>query len=304
MIEWQMFLWVLLSIVSSMVAYFILTEGKSSYLFGITFISSILIGLSTSYLWIQFTRGLAAYDALLILFPCLISVVSTIAILAYYKAYHNKTTFPRIPSFKVSNTTFTTCLIVIALSVFLFSAINLPSAEAPPSMQMLTADDAATTSALAVTCPSCIPESTTMNVQAVGNVVRLSETPTVGEYMSFKIDASDSPYANPIIKVFITDQYGNLVDRSKIISYTADDGSLMGQMYCDVPGTYTLTSYLYSSTSTVQPMEESTFTFSVAMFDDFGVFEYLVVAIGIITLIIQIVLIARTKKHLGKAYVY
>ena len=298
MIEWQMFIWVLLSVVSSMVAFLILTEGKSSYLFGITFCFSLFFGVGTGYLWLQFTMGLEAYNAMLILLPCLFSTIATIAILAYYKAFHNRKAFPRIPSFRVSNTTLTACLVIIALSVFLFSAFNLPSTETPPAIQMLGADDAATTSALAVTCPSCIPDSTTMNVQTVGNVGMLSENVKVGDYISFKVDASDSPIPNPIIKVFITDGSGNLVDNSKIISYTATDGSLTGQMYCDTQGTYTLTSYLYDSASATQPLEQSSTTFSVDLFDDFGVFETLVVVTGFIALIGQVILIAMSKKYI------
>jgi len=268
MIENQIIAWTLLSFFSALVTYAILTEGKSKFLLVITSFFSIFIGMGTSYIWLQITKGLEAYSWSLFVLPLLISCIATILLLSYYKAQHNKTAFPRVPTFSYSRVSSMISLVVILAMALLLASASFPSGAPAPAISMLgstgthilSEDDVADTSE----CIECIQSNDILIQKSVLSATSFRDNPKVGEYMNFKIDFPQS-YSNlvPTVKYYVKDMNDKLISISNIISTITTSG-VEGQIYCDKAGIYTITAILYDSAmSTETPMASNTLSYTV-----------------------------------------
>lgn len=270
MIEMQLFIWTTFSIIGGLIAYIILTEGKSRFLFVTSFFFSLFLGIATSYIWLQTTKGLQLFSWALFVLPLLISSIGTILFLSYYKAYHPSTSFPRIPTFTTGKTSsFVSLLVIIVLSIMLASSYFPSTAPAPTiatfgssGSRILSSEDVANTSV----CIDCIKSKDIMIQKSVITPTSIRDDPMLDEYLDFKIELTPSyAYGNPSLKVFVKDQTGNLIPSSKIIDYPSTSNVLEGQIYCDTAGTYTITAVLYDlSISSTTPMASNTLSYTVS----------------------------------------
>ena len=102
MIQYQIAIWIILSVCSGIVTYLVLTEGKSNYLMMMTFFLNLATATGTSYFWLLTTEGLAMFDWSLYVIPTILSFLITVLYLSYHKAYHRTRAFPRIPKWTPS----------------------------------------------------------------------------------------------------------------------------------------------------------------------------------------------------------
>ena len=297
MIDSQMILWVLLSLIAGFGMYLVLTEGKSSFLFGITFVFSLLFGISTGYFWIQATGGMEAASPFIVLLPLLSTGLATIILLAYYKVYHNRKAFPRIPALPVGRGATITALIVVVCTTFFFSMMVMPPAGTAPSIQSLGTADV--TSASEMGDLTYVPSSGAIDIQYVANALTLKQNPVVGDYLYFKVDVEPNAYyTSPVVKVIVVDAQGNLIPDAKLITYTNADGSLSGKVLCDTAGAFQIQAYMYDTAiSTTQPLDESNIDFSVSGTMVFNSFHAMIVML-ISSAILFVYLLKKQKKNL------
>lgn len=124
----QLIFWVFLSVISGLITYLILTEGKNKYVLGTTILSSLLIGFLSGIFWIDMTNGTLLLSPLYYIIPCIITSFSVILLLSYYKLYHRKC-FPRVPNFKVGNVASFISILAVIFLVFFISSSYVPVAE-------------------------------------------------------------------------------------------------------------------------------------------------------------------------------
>ena len=121
----QLIIWVFLSLISGLIVYLVLTEGKNKYILGTTILSSIFIGLLSGIFWIEWTNGTQLFSPFYYILPCIITAFSEILLMSYYKLYH-KRCFPKVPNFKIGNVASFLSIIAVIFLVFLVSSSYLP----------------------------------------------------------------------------------------------------------------------------------------------------------------------------------
>ena len=292
-----MVLWVFLSLVAGLVTYLVLTEGKSNYLFGITFFFSLLFGISTGYFWIQATGGMEATSPFVVLLPMLATGLATIVLLAYYKVYHDRKAFPRIPSLSIGRGATITALIVIVCTTLFFAMMVLPPAGTAPAIQSLGTADV--TSASEMGDLAYVPSSGAIDIQYVTDALTLREDPAVGDYLYFRVDVEPNAcYTSPVVKVIVVDAQGDLIPDAKLITYLNADGSLSGKVLCDAAGTFQIQAYTYdTAVSATQPLDQSNIDFSVSGVMVFNSFQAMIVML-VSSIIVFIYLLKKQKKKL------
>lgn len=123
----QLVFWVLLSLISGLITYLVLTEGKNAYVLGTTILSSLFIGSLSGIFWINWTNGTLLLSPLYFILPCIFTSFSVILLLSYYKLYHKKS-FPRVPDFKVGVVASFLSILAVIFLVFLVSSSYIPVA--------------------------------------------------------------------------------------------------------------------------------------------------------------------------------
>jgi hypothetical protein len=124
----QLIIWVLFSLISGLITYLILTEGKNKYVLGTTILSSLFIGSLSGIFWINWTNGTLLLSPLYFILPCISTAFSITLLLSFYKLYHKKS-FPRVPNFKVGTVVSFLSIIAVISLVFLISSPYMPVAE-------------------------------------------------------------------------------------------------------------------------------------------------------------------------------
>jgi len=124
----QLVFWVVLSLITGLITYLILTEGKNKYVLGTTIISSLLIGSLSGIFWINWTNGTLLLSPLYFILPCISTSLSITLLLSYYKLYHKKS-FPRVPNFKIGTVASFLSILAVIFLVFLISSSYMPVAE-------------------------------------------------------------------------------------------------------------------------------------------------------------------------------
>lgn len=270
MIEFQLGMWTALSVIGGLVTYVILTEGKNKFLFVTTFFYSLFIGMGTSYIWLQATRGLALYSWTLYILPLFVSCIATILFLSYYKAYHGSATFPRVPTFTAGRTSAMVSLVAVVVLSLLLASSYFPSTAPSPSMTVLGSTSSAILSEDDVAdvseCIDCIKSKDILIQKSMVSPTNMRENPKIGEYLDFRVELMPSfSYLQPSMKVYIKDWTGNLVSSSKITAYPSTSNVMEGQVYCDTPGVYTITAVVYDeSVSSTKPMASNSLSYTVA----------------------------------------
>ena len=269
MIEFQLFVWTVLSLIGGMTTYFILTEGKSRFLFVLSMVFSAAIGMATSYIWVLTTKGLELYSWTLFILPETIAMVAILALLSYYKAYHPKEAFPRIPKFSVGRTSGVTALLIVFVLSIMIAASYLPSTAPTPSISMLgsgshvlSEDDVANTSQSI----DAIKSADITIQKSVVSLFSFREDPKVGEYLDFKIEFKPSfAYLNPSLKIYVADANGNLISSSDITTIDSNPNMVQGQIYCEEPGAYTITAVSYDlDRSKTTPIASNVLSYTVS----------------------------------------
>ena len=124
----QLIFWVLLSVITGLITYLILTEGKNKYVLGTIILSSLLIGSLSGLFWINWTNGTLLLSPLYFILPCISTSLSTILLLSYYKLYHKKC-FPRVPNFRIGTVASFLSIMAVVFLVFLVSSQYIPIVE-------------------------------------------------------------------------------------------------------------------------------------------------------------------------------
>lgn len=269
MIGYQLFIWVFLSVFTGVVTYFVLTEGKSRFLLVTSFFFSLFFGTSTSYLWLQTTNGLAMHDWGLYLLPILFSFIVELLYLSYYKAYHPKATFPRVPTFAISKASSIISIVIVFFLFFLLaSSYAIDTGEATASIATMGSSGITTVLASELFDETTVTETSSDTIEIQNSVVSLTclrNNPKQGEYMSFKVEFSPSfAYTQPSLQVFVQDIDGELISGDKIVSYSTTNNVLEGQILCDEIGVFEITVLAYDdAVSSIIPLASNTQSYTV-----------------------------------------
>ena len=268
MIGYQLFIWVFLSVFTGVATYFVLTEGKSRFLMVTSFFFSLFFGISTSYLWLQTTNGLAMYDWGLYLLPVLFSFIAELLYVSYYKAYHPKATFPRVPTFAISKASAAISVVMVFLLFFLLaSSYTIDTGDATTSI-VTTGSSGTTTIQASELLDITVTETFSDDIRIQNSVVSLGamrDNPKQGEYLNFKVEFKPSfAYTQPSLTVFVQDINGELISENKIVSYATANNILEGQILCDELGVFEITVLAYDMTvSSTIPLASNTQSYTV-----------------------------------------
>ena len=268
MLVGQIILWTLLSLVTGMVTYYVLTEGKSNYLLIMSFFFSLVFGVSTAYLWLQITSGLSAFGWEIAILPIIFTFGAELVFLSFYAMYHRKQSFPRIPKFTYSRaSTIASVMIIIVMAFMLASMQTIPSEETTPSMTTLGSTQTTTveTSDITSTEISDLPSTAILIQSGVVSPTDIRDNPRLNEYLNFKVQFSPViSYTQSYLKVFVQDSNGELIDQDNIKKYDPVGDTVEGQIYCDEQGTYTITVLAYDlSISETMPLASATQSYVV-----------------------------------------
>ncbi|MBE3122979.1 MAG: hypothetical protein IMZ53_08385 [Thermoplasmata archaeon] len=303
MIDEQMISWVVMSLVSGIVAYLVLTEGKSRFLLVLAFFFDLFFGISTGYIWIQATKGLAMYDWALFFLPAILTSVATLLLLSYYVAYHRKQTLPRVPAFTVKGVSFTISLVAVVLLSLLVASSYLPAATTSSITALGSGRTILETSdVLGDECLSCISSSDITIQQSVVTPFSIRENPKKGEYLDFKIEFKPTiSYTDPSLMFYVSDSKGQLIPETKIFSYSPAPNVLQGQILCDELGTYTITAVAYDlSVSGTLPMGANTQSYIVQAVTSADEGQNIVIIsslVACLAIVLLIWLVALHKKY-------
>ena len=305
MIEAQLFLWVLISLVSGLITYYILTEGENNYLLVMTFFFSLFFGLGTSYLWVQTTNGLAAFSWGVVVLPVLFSFAAELLLLSFYAFYHKTKTLPRVPKFTSTRVASTMALVIIFfLSFLLASVYTLPSEDSQPAVAILGSSQTATITATDITTANLadMPGQEIIIQNSVVTPLTMRSNPRVGENMDFKAEFTPSiSYVQPSLAVFVQDSNGNLVNENNIVLSNDEGNTVEGQILCDEAGTFTITVLVYDlMISSSIPMAASTQAYTVQSLTtgDSGINTTISLFLfSILSLALFLILAIKWKKH-------
>lgn len=268
MIGYQLFIWVFLSVFTGAVTYFVLTEGKSRFLMVTSFFFSLFFGISTSYLWLQTTNGLAMHDWGLYLLPILFSFIAELLYVSYYKAYHPKATFPRVPTFAISRASSIISIVMVFLLFFLLAS-SYAADTGDTDVSIVTTGSSGTT---IIQASELLDETATETssdaIRIQNSVVSLGtmrNNPKQGEYLNFKVEFAPSfAYTQPSLTIFVQDANGELISEGKIVSYATANNILEGQILCDEVGVFEITVLAYDMTvSSTIPLASNTQSYTV-----------------------------------------
>jgi len=305
MIGYQLFIWAFLSVFTGFITYFVLTEGKSRFLMVTSFFFNLFFGISTSYLWLQTTNGLAMHDWGLYILPVLFSFMAELLYISYYKAYHSKVTFPRVPTFAISKASTGISAVAIFFLLFLLSS-SYAIDTGDTTTSIATIGSSGTTTILASEIlDETITITSSEDIKIQNSVVSLTtarDNPIQGEYLNFKIEFAPSfTYAQPSLKVFVQDESGELISEDKIVSYATANNKLEGQILCDESGTYEITVLAYDETvSSTVPLASNTQSYIVqGVFAENAGYDSVMVMtlIGFISIIGLVFTIALWRKY-------
>lgn len=268
MIGYQLFIWVFLSVFTGVATYFVLTEGKSRFLMVTSFFFSLFFGISTSYLWLQTTNGLAMHDWGLYLLPILFSFITELLYISYYKAYHPKATFPRVPTFAISRAS---AIISVVMVFFLFFLLASSYAvdTGDTAVSIVTTGSSGTT---IIQASELLDETATETssdaIRIQNSIVSLDtmrDNPKQGEYLNFKVEFAPSfAYTQPSLTIFVQDVNGELISEDKIVSYATANNILEGQILCDEVGVFEITVLAYDMViSSTIPLASNTQSYTV-----------------------------------------
>jgi len=303
MLDEQMIFWVLMSLISGLVAYVVLTEGKNRFLLVLIFFFDLLFSVSTGYIWMQATKGLAMYDWALFILPAILTSVATLLLLSYYVAYHKKETLPRVPAFTVRRTSFILSLVAVVLLSFLVASSYLPAGTTSSITALGSGRTILDTSdVVGDECLSCISSSDITIQRSVVTPFSIRENPKKGEYLDFKIDFKPTiSYADPSLMLYVTDSKGQLIPETKIYSYSPAPNVLQGQILCDELGTYTITAVAYDlSVSGTVPMGANTQSYTVLATTSADEGQNIVIVsflVACIVIVLLIWIVAIRKKY-------
>ena len=268
MIGYQLFIWVFLSVFTGVATYFVLTEGKSRFLMVTSFFFSLFFGISTSYLWLQTTNGLAMYDWGLYLLPVLFSFIAELLYVSYYKAYHPKATFPRVPTFAISKASAAISVVMVFFLFFLLaSSYTVDTGDTVTSIATIGSSGTTTIQASEL-LDITVTETSSDDIRIQNSVVSLTclrNNPKQGEYLDFKVEFVPSfAYTQPSLKVFVQNANGGLILENKIVSYATANNILEGQILCDEPGVFEITVLAYDMVvSSTIPLASNTQSYTV-----------------------------------------
>ena len=304
MIEAQIVLWVMISLAAGLITYYILTEGKNNYLFFMSFFFSLFFGLSTSYLWLQTTNGLAAFSWGLVVLPALFTFVAELFLLSFYTYYHRSKTLPRVPTFTVTRASSTVALVVIFLLSFLLASAYMPVSVDSQSAVSVLGSSQTTVQTVDVTTADigALPESEITIQNSVVTPLTMRNNPKVGDSLDFKVEFKPSvSYVQPSMVVFVQDSDGNLVDENKIVLWNDAGNVAEGEIVCDEEGMFEITVLVYDlAISGTVPMAASTQSYTVqGLFDvDSGATATtMLFAFSVVFLTVFLVLVAFYKKQ-------
>jgi len=307
-IEYQLFVWISLSVISGLLTYFILTRGESTYMFVMSLVFGLLFGTATSYIWLLTTNGLMMYSWGIVFLPCLLTCVAEIFLLSYYKAHHDRAVFPRVPMFSVGRASFAGALAAVAvLSFLLASSYMLDGGTAPAvstlsssGTSILSTDDAYDPSV----CLSCIGSSDIKIQGCVVGPTILRNDPLQGEYFNFRAEFDPAvPYTSPSLTVFVHDSDNNLIPANTLFT-TASGGTVTGQVYCDTAGTFTITVLAYDlAVSGTYPLAANTHSYTVqgalARAPVLQTFHYIAILVFVL-LAMLVVIVAMGRRFLKR----
>lgn len=302
MIASQIFIWVMFSLASGMVTYYVLTEGKNNFLFILTFFFSLFFGISTSYIWLQTTSGLAAYSWGLFVLPVLLTFVATMVLLSFYVYYHENKVLPRVPRFSKSKTTSTISIAIIFLLTFLLaSAYQVPYDVDEASVSVLGSTPTETLTESDVIITDYSTEELTIQTSVVSPVI-LRDEPMVGDSLNFKVEFMPTLYyADPSLSIFVQDRNGNLIPEADIMLTRVRNNVVEGRILCNDPGTYEIYALVYDlSISSTVPLLSETHSFSVYSIPEFDVGRTIPILLFVFILMAFVVFMACVigfKKH-------
>lgn len=268
MIGYQLFIWAFLSVFTGVATYFILTEGKSRFLMVTSFFFSLFFGISTSYIWLQTTNGLAMYGWGLYLLPVLFSFIAELLYVSYYKAHHSKVTFPRVPTFAVSRASAAISLVIVFFLFFLLaSSYTIDTGDTVTSIATI-GSSGTTTIQTSELFDETVTETDSDAIRIQNSVVSptcLRNNPKQGEYLNFKVEFNPLyVYTQPSLKVFVQDADGELISKNKIVSYATANNILEGQIWCDELGMFEITVLAYDlAVSGTVPLASNTQSYTV-----------------------------------------
>jgi len=306
MIGYQLFIWVFLSVLTGVATYFVLTEGKSRFLMVTSFFFSLFFGISTSYLWLQTTNGLAMHDWGLYLLPVLFSFITELLYVSYYKAYHPAATFPRVPTFAISRAS---AIISVVMVFFLFFLLASSYAvdTGDTAVSIVTTGSSGTTIIQASELlDETATETSSDDIRIQNSVVSLGtmrDNPKQGEYLNFKVEFAPSfVYTQPSLTIFVQDVNGELISEGKIVSYATANNILEGQILCDEVGVFEITVLAYDMViSSTIPLASNTQSYTVQ--DIFSVGEgyntvMVISLLAFISIICFVFAVALWKKYI------
>jgi len=306
MIGYQLFIWVFLSVLTGVATYFVLTEGKSRFLMVTSFFFSLFFGISTSYLWLQTTNGLAMHDWGLYLLPVLFSFITELLYVSYYKAYHPAATFPRVPTFAISRAS---AIISVVMVFFLFFLLASSYAvdTGDTAVSIVTTGSSGTTIIQASELlDETATETSSDDIRIQNSVVSLGtmrDNPKQGEYLNFKVEFAPSfVYTQPSLTIFVQDVNGELISEGKIVSYATANNILEGQILCDEVGVFEITVLAYDMViSSTIPLASNTQSYTVQ--DIFSVDEgyntvMVISLLAFISIICFVFAVALWKKYI------
>jgi hypothetical protein len=250
MIEAQCFLWTVLFLASVIVTYFYF-RAENSYVFITSILFGMLLGIGTSWFWILITDGLGAFDWKLFVLPVIFGIIFEVLYLAYYMGYHSRKVFPKrrqLPISTVQRTGMYIAILGVFLSIFSIALTQMPSADTELSIATLgSAGNTIVQSADIESTPVITADSSNILIQtSVVNPTQLRGNPRVGEEMNFRVDFNPSfPYTVPTLSIFVKDQYGNLIQKSELLTYSIDENSIQGTIFCNDEGRYDLVVMVY-----------------------------------------------------------
>lgn len=271
MIAAQIATWIFLSVVSGIIAYFIITEGKSKLLLTICVSFNLSVGVIMSYLWLQMTDGLELFSPQLIYLPLLIACIGTIVLLTFYKIFYPRAAFPRRYSLKVKRYHAMIALGVVIVISMMVAVTSFPGPEAVPSIAILSSTEVPILDVQdilgAVDRLERLDSSMVMIQKSVISPTSLKDDPKQGEYMNFKVTVDLKPeYIQPVVKVLVHDPQMRLLPMENIVMFPQETGNeVRGQIYCDEPGTFMITAVVYDvAIDAKDPVVANTLSYTVA----------------------------------------
>jgi len=200
--------------------------------------------------------------------PVLFSFIAELLYLSYYKAYHPKATFPRVPTFAVSKASSAISVVMVFFLFFLLaSSYTVDTGDTVTSIA--TTGSSGTTTVLASELfDETLTETSSDAIRIQNSVVSptcLRNNPKQGEYLNFKVEFKPSfAYAQPSLKVFVQDVNGELISEDKIVSYATANNILEGQILCDELGIFEITVLAYDlAVSSTAPLASNTQSYTV-----------------------------------------